>query len=387
MNAPFLRATVPLGEVADFINGYAFKPADWSSEGLPIVRIQNLTGSGSELNRTQLAVPEKYLVNRGDLLVSWSASLGVFEWPGPLAIVNQHIFKVVPNLKKIDLNYLRHAIDASIHEMERFTHGSTMKHINRKEFLAHRIPLSPLDEQRRIAAILDKADALRRKRKRAIDLVDGLAQSVFLEMFGHPGDAKAKFVQRPLGDIAELINGDRSSNYPSGDDLVSSGILFLNTSNITPEGLDLSAANFITEKKFAALSRGKLCRNDIVITLRGSLGQAAIFDCEAETGFINAQMMIIRPKKDVNARFLLQALQLDEMVLHFKRIGSGSAVPQLTAKQMSEIEIPLPNLAAQKEFGSRRESVRKSRLAAACDLREMESLFSSLQHRAFSGQL
>lgn len=387
MNAPLVRTVVSLGEVADFINGYAFKPTDWALEGLPIIRIQNLTGTGTELNRTKLSVPEKYLVSSGDLLVSWSASLGVFQWRGPKAIVNQHIFKVVPNLKKVDLNYLRHAIASSIHEMERFTHGSTMKHINRREFLDHQIPLPPLGEQRRIAAILDKADALRRKRKRALELLDGLTQSVFIDMFGRLGDPHPELEKRPLGEIAELINGDRSKNYPSGSDILASGILFLNTTNITPEGLDLRSANYISKEKFETLSRGKLKLNDIIITLRGSLGQTAIFENAGDTGFVNAQMMIVRPRETVNPRYLLQALQLDEMLALFKRIGSGSAVPQLTAKQMAEIIIPLPNLSAQESFGNRREAIQKARRASVHALRQSNKLFFSLQHRAFSGQL
>jgi type I restriction enzyme S subunit len=249
------------------------------------------------------------------------------------------------------------------------------------------IPLLPLDEQRHIAAILDKADGLRRKRNRALDLLDSLTQSIFLEMFGRPGDRASAVRQRPLGELAELINGDRSSNYPSGDDIVGEGILFLNTTNITPEGLDLATASYITEKKFASLTRGKLKQGDIVITLRGSLGQTAIFENAGDTGFINAQMMIIRPKKDIEARYLLQALQLDDMLAHFKKAGSGSAVPQLTAKQMSCLEIPVPDLVTQRTFGDRRQALRKVRTAAMLEKKKLDSLFSSLQHRAFSGKL
>jgi type I restriction enzyme, S subunit len=228
MNAPLARAVAPLGDVADFINGYAFKPEDWSSEGLPIIRIQNLTGTSNELNRTKLDVPEKYLVDRGDLLVSWSASLGVFQWQGPKAIVNQHIFKVVPNLKKVNVDYLRHSIDSSIHEMERFTHGSTMKHINRKEFLEHSIPLPPLDEQRRIAAILDKTDALRRKRKRTLELFDSLTQSIFQQMFGDPVSNPKGWKQANLGDVIH-----RASDGPHVSPEYSlSGIPFLSTRHV-----------------------------------------------------------------------------------------------------------------------------------------------------------
>lgn len=385
MNKPWF---VPLGDIADFINGCAFKPEDWHETGLPIIRIQNLTSPDAPFNRTERIVPEKYRVVAGDLLVSWSATLGVFSWDGLDALVNQHIFKVVADRRQVNLDYLRHALDASIHEMEKFTHGSTMKHINRAEFLGHRIPLPDLDEQRRIAAILDKADALRQKRKRAIALLESLTQSIFLKMFGVPGEiTNSATPQRPLGELAQLINGDRSRNYPSGDDIVSSGILFLNTTNITPEGLDLKSANYITEQKFASLTRGKLAPGDIVITLRGSLGQTAIFEDVGETGFINAQMMIIRPGDKIDRRYLLQALQLDSTVAHFKKIGSGSAVPQLTGKQMSEFLIPLPELNQQRIFAERKSSLLRTRQVALQNMNNSEQLFASLQHRAFAGEL
>ena len=88
---------VKLKEVADFINGRAFKPEEWGDQGLPIIRIQNLTGSSRVLNYYSGVVDEKYLVKRGDILISWSASLGVYIWEGDDAILNQHIFKVETN--------------------------------------------------------------------------------------------------------------------------------------------------------------------------------------------------------------------------------------------------------------------------------------------------
>jgi type I restriction enzyme S subunit len=198
---------VQLGEVANFVNGFAFKPEDWGSEGLPIIRIQDLTGTGSQTNRTLREIPDRYRVHTGDLLVSWSASLGVYRWAGSEALVNQHIFKVVPNLRKVDLDYLRYAIDASIHEMERFTHGSTMKHINRKEFLEHRIPLPALYEQRRITAILDNADALRGKRKRALDLLDSLTQSIFKVFYDRAASERTQWPVEALGELCTLVRG------------------------------------------------------------------------------------------------------------------------------------------------------------------------------------
>lgn len=132
---------VPLGDVADFINGAAFKPEDWGEDGLPIIRIQNLTDSSKPFNYTRRKVSEKLVVNPGDLLVSWSATLGVFQWNGPQGLLNQHIFRVLPDDALVDTNYLRHALERALDDMERHLHGATMKHVNRGEFLGTKISL------------------------------------------------------------------------------------------------------------------------------------------------------------------------------------------------------------------------------------------------------
>ena len=90
-----------LGDIATYINGYAFKPQDWSDEGIPIIRIQDLTGNSYQANRYNGEYASKYEVNDGDVLISWSASLGVYIWHGEKAVLNQHIFKVVFDRKNL----------------------------------------------------------------------------------------------------------------------------------------------------------------------------------------------------------------------------------------------------------------------------------------------
>ena len=141
-----------LGDLADYQNGAAFKPADWENRGTPIVRIQNLTDPAKPLNRTTRQVSERHRVRNGDILVSWSATLDAFIWERGEAWLNQHIFRVVPNTELIDKRFLflllSHEIAALV-ETEHL-HGSTMTHINRGPFLAHRIALPPRSEQVRI---------------------------------------------------------------------------------------------------------------------------------------------------------------------------------------------------------------------------------------------
>ena len=174
-----------LGLVAEFINGAAFKPEDWGDEGKRIIRIQNLTDSTKPFNRTTREVADKLHVHPGDLLVSWSASLGVFEWADPeVALLNQHIFRVVPDKARVEKRYLRHGLEGALVEMQRHLHGATMQHVNRGEFLATKLYLPPLAEQRQIAEVLDRAEALRAKRRAALAQLDSLTQSLFLDLFG-----------------------------------------------------------------------------------------------------------------------------------------------------------------------------------------------------------
>src|SRR5579875_1563237 len=94
--------TLKLRDVARYINGYAFKPSDWNTEGLPIIRIQNLNDPSKPFNYFTGKIPEKYCVHDGDILISWSASLGTYMWRGEDAWLNQHIFKAIVDEEIID---------------------------------------------------------------------------------------------------------------------------------------------------------------------------------------------------------------------------------------------------------------------------------------------
>lgn len=153
----WIEATVE--DLAEYVNGFAFKPAHWEATGTPIIRIQNLTNPEKPFNYTNIDVPNIYKVNNGDLLVSWSATLDVFIWRGNEAWLNQHIFKVVPRPTLLHAGLLFYWMKIAVEEMSNteHLHGSTMKHINRGPFLAHATKLPPTNEQVRI---FDKLEEL-----------------------------------------------------------------------------------------------------------------------------------------------------------------------------------------------------------------------------------
>ncbi len=151
-------AWASVGETGQYINGFAFKPSHWGARGKPIIRIQNLTDDGKPLNRTELDAPAAVHVAPGEMLVSWSATLDVFIWRREPALLNQHIFRVIPDTEVVEPRWLFHALRLAIQQLSdsAHLHGSTMAHINRGPFLAHRLPMPPRGEQVRIADQLDE---------------------------------------------------------------------------------------------------------------------------------------------------------------------------------------------------------------------------------------
>ncbi|NOT78657.1 MAG: hypothetical protein HOP07_06595 [Bacteriovoracaceae bacterium] len=175
-----------LKDVATFINGKAFKSTEWSDNGIPIIRIQNLTKQESKFNYFKGSCEERYLVKNGDILISWSGTLGVFEWSKGDAWLNQHIFKVVFNKENLDKDYFKILIDTKMQEMLSYVHGSTMKHITKSDFEEIVIELPNIIEQRNMAQVSKKANLILNKRRQVFTKIDQLTQSLFLDMFGDP---------------------------------------------------------------------------------------------------------------------------------------------------------------------------------------------------------
>lgn len=156
-----------------------------------------------------------------------------------------------------------------------------------------------------------------------------------------------------LSEISSLIDGDRSSKYPSPSEIVEKGILFLSTSNIKNNKLVLDDCKYITKEKFDSLNKGKLKNNDLIITLRGTIGSVAKFNTSLkhETGFINAQMLIIRVLEDsISTDYLWSFLSSDKCQNNIDVISSGSAQPQLTKKDLLCLKVAIPPLEEQQKI-------------------------------------
>lgn len=372
-----------LGDVAQFINGAAFKPEDWGNEGLRIIRIQNLTDETKPYNLTTRKVDEKLVVKKGDLLVSWSATLGVFEWKlEEYGLLNQHIFRVIPNIKVIDKQYLKHVLVSALCDMNKHLHGATMKHVNRGEFLATKIPLPPLAEQQRIAAILDKAEEIKRKREQAIVKLDELAQSTFIEMFGDPSINPKKWKISRLAylciDIADIDHKmpkavDEGYPFISAKDLVKNKISFEDVKKISPSD-------------FFHLSRKiKPSRGDIIYSRIGvNLGKARIV--EVDFDFVASySCCTIKPNTSlVDPYYLCNLLDSPSTLKQAHKGVRAIAVPDLGMGEIRNFEVILPPLDLQKKFSNAIKHQKNKLNDVEISLNKINRLIASLQHQAFT---
>ena len=144
----------PMGEMAEFVNGTSYRTDLLTEDGTPIIRISNITDPESAFLKTKESFEDKYKVDTGDLLVSWSASFKSIIWPGPSSILNQHIFRVRERSHN-NRSFIRHAIEAVFDEMQQKVVGIGMMHLRRQDFIGHEIPCPSLDMQLAVGEYLD----------------------------------------------------------------------------------------------------------------------------------------------------------------------------------------------------------------------------------------
>lgn len=381
---------VELRNYVEILSGFAFDSNLFndSQDGIPLIRIRDV---GKNFSKTFFAgqYDEKYIVKNGDYLISMDGDFRLSEWKGVDSLLNQRVCKIsVTKKNELSEKYLLHFLPKELKLIEDTTSFATVKHLSVEKVKKIQIPLPPLPQQHKIANILDAAHALRQNDKALIAKYDELTQALFLDMFGDPVSNPKGWDKVELKKLVVFENGDRSSNYPSGDEVKVKGeIPFINSKNIKDNRFDNNITSFISEQKFKSLSRGKLQKGDVIISLRGSIGNCCIFESEYNSGFINAQLMIIRCLQDISNLFLHRYLANSTIQLTLKNLGQGAAVPQLTSKQIGELCIYHPPIDLQNQFAERVAVIEEQKAIAQKSLEHSEELFNSLLQKAFKGEL
>ena len=365
-----------LGDLATFVNGYAFKPIDWCEEGIPIIRIQNLNNSQADYNYSQQDLPDKYVVLQNDTLISWSASLGVYVWKGVKSYLNQHIFKVVFNKGNIDKAFFRYAVNSRLKEMEKNTHGATMKHIVKKDFDNTKIILPPISEQTRIVEELDLLNGILDKKRQQLKELDALSQSIFYDMFGDPIANEKGWEINNFDEFGEVIGGYafKSSNYKE------SGIPILKIGNINSGEFKNDPIDYYEYD--LKLSRYEIKPNDIVISLTGTVGKGdygnvCILPNTYDLYYLNQRNAKLETNGFCN-NIYLKYLFIDKGIKYILT-GNSRGVRQanISNNDIYNLPIPVPPISLQTEFANKIKSIEHQKELIKQSIAETQTLLDS----------
>jgi type I restriction enzyme, S subunit len=247
------------------------------------------------------------------------------------------------------------------------------------------IPLPPLKEQKRIAGILDQADSLRRLRQRAIDRLNTLGQAIFYEMFGDPRAPKGDIEVKQVGDVvSRLTNGYVG---PTRDIYRENGIPYLLAKHVKNQAVTFDGQTFVDDIFNMKHSKSILRAGDVLLVQSGHIGSSAVVPNKHHGHNCHA-MIVITPRAEyLTGDYLSGAFSTDAMQAAFRSIQTGQTLPHLNCKDVKKLPIAIPSLQSQEEFSRRLSEVglAKTRLEKSIEI--SQCLFSSLQHRAFRGEL
>ncbi|HJC64525.1 MAG TPA: restriction endonuclease subunit S, partial [Candidatus Blautia merdavium] len=332
-----------LPEVCKIQYGFPFDSAQFSTdEGMPLIRIRDVVRGYSETFSTE-KYKEEYVVHQNDLLVGMDGEFNIAKWGKTPALLNQRVCRLIPFPEEIDKNYLFYFMPSALKRIEEKTPFVTVKHLSAKELNKIIVPLPPLDEQRRIAAVLDKVTDLIAQRRAQLDKLDLLVKSRFVEMFGDPA-CSTKWATKKLSQLGELNRGV-SKHRPRNDPALLGGPYpLIQTGDVSNSGLYITEHSASYSELGLAQSRlwkaGTLC-----ITIAANIAQTSIltFDScfpDSVVGFI--------PGNETNAIFMHYWFGFFQKILEEQ--APQVAQKNINLKILSGLDVIVPPFDLQNKF-------------------------------------
>jgi type I restriction enzyme S subunit len=297
---------------------------------------------------------------------------------------NQGFKSFIPDPRKLNANFLFWWLKAHRSYLEGLGNGATFKEVSKSVVARIEIPLPPLDEQRRIAAILDAADELRTKRFETIATLNSLPQSLFNEMFLKTNNPSILY--KPLGDYLRFVT---SGGRGWARFYAPSGCRFIRSLDVQMNYISNTDAVFVDAPDNAEAQRTRVKAGDVLLTITGSrIGRVAPVPKEVEPAYISQHVAILRlDTKVLLPIFLSFFLSLPGGQRQIARAQYGQTKPGLNFEQIKRFQIPVPPIAEQERFCQQVAEVARVNDILNASRDNLDAVFASLQHRAFRGEL
>jgi len=391
----------PKADIVDGPFGSNLKASEYVDEGIPIIRLQNIQRDAfikkeirfvtqekaAQLKRHSFSKSDIVITKLGDPLGKACLVPDDLDW----GIIVADVIRIRPDEKRILKKYLLCAINSDVvsRQFDVNIRGATRPRINLGHVRKLRIPLPPLETQRRIVAILEKAEETKRLRAQADELADRLLQSVFLEMFGDP-------VTNPMGWKYEKIKNisEKFSDGPFGSNLktehyTDEGIRVIRLQNIgVSKFLDEDKA-YISEEHFTKIKKHKCATGDVIIGTMGNPNlRACIIPKYVEIAVNKADCIQCRPKKRaVLPEYICSLLNIPATLIMATNMIHGQTRSRISMGQLSTLSIPVPPLSLQMQFTQIVEKIEAIKQSQVRSNQELDDLFNALMQKAFKGEL
>lgn len=366
----------------------------WSSPDVPWVTPKDV----SKLNSPVLEDAPEYISNegfkkcaafmlpKGSILVTSRAPIGNVAIAGKNMCTNQGFKSLIPG-EDVDGQYLYYCMLARSINLQALGNGATFKEVSKKTVEEFEIPLPPLDEQKRIGAILDKADVIRRKRQQAINLADDFLRSVFLDMFGDPVSNPKSWEVKKLGDLC----GVGSSKRVFVDDFVDSGIPFYRGTEVGKlgEGKSIEPTLFISQQHYSEVkAHGGVPKvGDLLLPSICPDGRIWRVEHEHPFYFKDGRVLWIKSgDSDVNSDYLRSLLQRI-FFANYSQIASGTTFAELKIVALKSLYILVPPMDKQIEFSNVMRKTMANIETLNLAKKQAEEMFNSSSQKAFAGEL
>lgn len=346
-----------LGELAQYINGKAFKPEEWKAAGLPIIRIQNLTDAGKPFNYCDQAVEPRYLVNDGDLLISWSATLGSFIWNRGPGVLNQHIFKAIPNAGIIDKEFLHFLMLNTLDKMADRAHGIAMKHITKGKFEAIGVAIPSLPEQCRIVArikeCMERVNEMHSLRDSSLRDQLYLSASV-IESELHPSFAtEAGWKYLPIDRLVTSTRNGRSISQDV-DGRANGSVLTLTAVRDVTLSCDFKKP---IELPNAVAAQFRIEQGDVFVSRANTIdlvGLSSVAENVLQERLIYPDLLIklTVDQTQILPRYLAYALRSAGARRQIKdrALGASQTMVKISGERLREVMIPVPSIPEQQQI-------------------------------------
>lgn len=373
---------VTLGKHIDILSGCAFPSSGFNrNNGVPLIRIRDIL-SGKTETYYEGSYGLKYLIKKGDLLVGMDGDFNREYWKGTDALLNQRVCKITPNPETLDKNFLYHFLQKELDKIHATTDVVTVKHLSVKKIQDIKIRLPSLKEQKRIAAILDKADAIRQKREQAIKLADDFLRAKFLEMFGTPANNIHRFPKGTIRDLVDSVNYGTSAkaSIDSGEYPI------LRMGNITYQGrwdftdlkyLDLS----VKEKDKYLVKEGDLLFNRT--NSKELVGKTAVYEEDRPMAFAG-YLIRVRPNSIGNNYYISGYLNsIHGKITLMNMCKSIVGMANINAQELQNIEILIPPKHLQDEYEIIYKKIKKGLSIYDKSAMQLQLLASNLSNKYF----